>query len=229
MRQAYNVGNFGSVPAFGGSSREFVKANFDKITIPAITLTGDLSISFWIRGENLHAGYGSMVIGGGAATSGSDHLGYIWLWNFGGTTRRFSWRLDGEITALQNLSFTGDIDDGAWHHVTCWRAGASCKLFLDGIELLSGVGSTNDFHIRNIGNSYLFSAFGTEGQMADVRFFNRALEEAEITSLASGEHVAGDNFEGWYLLDSDDVLDYSGNGNHGTNDGSVFSTDGPLD
>lgn len=33
----------------------------------------------------------------------------------------------------------------------------------------------------------------------------------------------------WWLTDNDDVLDYSGNGNHGTNNGSTYSTDGPFD
>jgi hypothetical protein len=34
---------------------------------------------------------------------------------------------------------------------------------------------------------------------------------------------------GWWILDDDDVLDYSGEGNDGVDTGTTFSTDGPLD
>lgn len=66
------------------------------------------------------------------------------------------------------------------------------------------------------------------GNIADVRFYNRALSGSEIADIYAGAHVA-DGLIGWYLVDSDDVTDWSGSGNSATNYGSTFSTDGPFD
>jgi hypothetical protein len=72
------------------------------------------------------------------------------------------------------------------------------------------------------------SSYYLDGQIADFRIYNRAITLPEIVQLESGYHVQ-DDLLFWLITDTDDVLDWSGYGNHGTNYGSTYSTDGPLD
>jgi hypothetical protein len=80
----------------------------------------------------------------------------------------------------------------------------------------------NDLIIGEWGGNFL------NGNLADLRFYDKELTSAEVSSIYSGTHVS-DGLVGWWLLDSDDTNDYSGNGYDATNNGSTYSTDGPLD
>ena len=66
----------------------------------------------------------------------------------------------------------------------------------------------------------------------------KGIWEGSSTTVAAGAVTAAaiiagtnvsDGLVGHWLTNTDDVLDWSGNENHGTNNGSIYSTDGPLD
>ena len=65
-----------------------------------------------------------------------------------------------------------------------------------------------------------------DGNIADVRLYNKELTSVEVQNIADGTHVT-DSLVGWWLDDDDDVLDNAGT-NDGTNNGSTYdNTDAP--
>jgi hypothetical protein len=70
-----------------------------------------------------------------------------------------------------------------------------------------------------------------DGQIDDVRVYNRTLSEAEITDLYNGKEVSTEGLVGWWAMNEGengtctggaDVCDLSGNANHGTNNGATW-------
>lgn len=92
--------------------------------------------------------------------------------------------------------FTGDtatINDGSWHHVVGIRDVASdlLRMYVDGVQVdistdLTTATTVNndDISIGNSGTSYTGDDFN--GQIDDVRIYNRALSAAEITAIYEG-------------------------------------------
>ena len=80
------------------------------------------------------------------------------------------------------------------------------------------IGRLGDFTTANVHYA--------DGLIADVRIYDKELSSAEVQDIADGTHIET-NLVGWWLTDNDDVLDYAGT-NDGTNNGSTYSTDGPL-
>lgn len=101
----------------------------------------------------------------------------------------------GAVGGNQNQGLSGGADDGAWHHGVLVNepVGATWRytLYLDGVadgSFDSGI-VTNDVDLllgarRDTGNSGL--AFGLDGELDEVVFFDRALDSAEIASLYNG-------------------------------------------
>lgn len=144
-----------------------------------------------------------------------------------------SWRCNIGNNWLITTSVT---DDGGWYHLSLVGDGTNIIFYVDGIEKYSAVTSyslTSAYTMR-IGNSSAGNggpytgANALYGRIADARIYNAALSSTNVASLIAGESLEAD-LVFWSLIDSDDVLDYSGNGNHGTNNGSTYSPDGPLD
>ena len=80
---------------------------------------------------------------------------------------------------------TTDVNDGEWHHVAGVKDGTTYKIYVDGVEENSEVdahsmsGSSSDMRLGNgivTGNYF-------DGEMDDVRIYNRALSASEIAVL----------------------------------------------
>jgi hypothetical protein len=101
------------------------------------------------------------------------------------------------------------------------------KLYVGGTEVssVSDAREATSVSPWRIGRRWDSSDY-IDAQIADLRVFS-GFHPAEITAAAAG-NPPGINPAGWWLLNSDDVLDHSGNGYHGINYGSTFSAAGPL-
>lgn len=106
--------------------------------------------------------------------------------------------------ASEDLHFwgcgTGDFDTGvvvstgSWHHIMATYDGTNVRVYVDGTQAGAttartlGVGST----AMQIGGASLLdsSNYYFNGLIDDVRVYNRALSQAEVTSLASGTHTS---------------------------------------
>lgn len=222
------------VPAAGGTtfglaSRDFDGVN-DYVQIPAFDFSSntELSICAWVRAEDITAKrYNTFIRQNVIGPSRPD-----WLLAFQeyGTVLSFGASAGASYSEL-DVSISAANYNGSWRHIAAVYNGSTKEIFVDG----SSVGSHADsgaltytpgfsYYISYPASSEVFN-----GLVADVRIYSRAISGTEAGNLAAGTDISSTSLEGWWLLNDDDVLDYSGNGNNGTNNGSTYSTDGPLD
>lgn len=127
-------------------------------------------------------------------TSGTD--GDIISWGITGPGSKWNFRVDvtGVIrTDVKRGNIIGStpVTDGNWHHVAIVLNGgdpdiSQARLYVDGVR--ETISSTTDEPVNTrIGDNVKIGAWQTRyfaGQIDDVRIYNRALNDAEILSLA---------------------------------------------
>lgn len=199
-------------PTFGNASREF---NADHIVIDyPLASTDPCSLAFWLKLSST-AGLTRGVIS--ISGSPTDTSPMILLQ----TEPRYVFGTGG-------FKFPSIIKD-IWQHVTItYNGSSSWEWFLNSSSEGTATHANNpDTDFIYIGHGYAFELNGGS-RIADVRLYDSVISSGDISSIYSGTHVSS-GLIGWWLTDNDDVLDYSGNGNDGTNNGSTYSTDGPFD
>jgi len=230
MRQAYNVGNLaavgGDVPDFGSASRDFDGNDYIGIASPGNSYT-EATIFVRLKTSTKPGSFGGLFYSGYGG-SGVDYLGLL---------MDRSGRIRGDMDNGWSLNIvvdSNDVADGDWHSAALVMriTGANIigDLYIDGAYADSTptrpaetFTSKAEWQFGRLVNYYF------TGNLADGRFYSRAISASEVADLAAGTDIDSTGLEGWWLLNDDDVLDYSGNGNDGTNYGSTYSTDGPLD
>jgi hypothetical protein len=117
---------------------------------------------------------------------------------------------DGDALAFYNrnfgvLEYFTDLSDATWHHVAYAYADEMQYLYLDGTLVKSGAGadlsrtSTDRIGSRKAGGTLGYM----NGDLDDVRIYDRALSATEISTLAGGSNFTRN--EGTYTLT--DTLD----------------------
>lgn len=174
--------------SFDGASGYLNVANSTGLTLDEFT------VSAWVKTSNLATAY---IISKDTSTC----ISYRNFWKFGlgyntylrsavtmgnGSVANFQWTTDNSAN---------NVGDGQWHLVTAvFTPGVSVKMYKDGnlidtdtttITGPFGV-STNPVKIGLCGNSGYFN-----GSLDDIRVYNRALTDQEITDLY---HYAGSAF-----------------------------------
>ncbi len=168
----------------------------------------------------------------------------------------------GEVDFLTNQSGsnqlsktnTGSIVTGKWQLLTITRSGTSVRIYVNGIDKTTTAGSHSDpvsssdtfavntYNYAGYQNTYIMS-----GSIDDVRIYNRALSQADVTQLydmGAGTHinVSQNNIPGSTLqsglvglwsfngpdLTTTTAYDRSGSGNNGTLVGGPVPTIGRL-
>ena len=148
--------------------------------------------SFWINASASTSGTdgtaGSYETAGGhrgplaASISGDNKLTWLYM------------SLGSAYNPAQLLKSVGDVYDSTWRHVVCEFDGNNneVKIYIDGTLDSSKTASVPN--IVNISTPLKFGAGGggyTTGRMDDVRVYNRALLQSEITHLATSRGVLG--------------------------------------
>ena len=164
-------------------------------------------------------------------------------WNSSTNQRSFQIYLDGsgKINVTVNhigsgagnktVTSTSTVSTGTWYHITSvFSPSTHVKIFIDGIEdveVTSGIPASVLDSTADIGiGAYADSSLHFDGNIADVRIYDTDLSSSDIADLYAGTDVQT-NLVGWWLTDTDDVLDYAGT-NDGTNNGSTYdNTDAP--
>ncbi|MCX4904098.1 sialidase family protein [Streptomyces sp. NBC_00878] len=140
------------------------------------------------------------------ATTGEQPL--LWMGGVGGTQPQVwlrgepaSGRLQGLITVRDGASAprsasvrtTGAYNDGQWHHLALRRGGGQLTLFIDGTSIstadVPGSVSRNSPFGVHIGQKLDSRAHFT-GAIDDVRVYDRALSDAELTDARTGTGTA---------------------------------------
>ena len=226
----FSVSGGGDTPAFGGASRNFDGTN-DYINSANDVFKKEsdeaFSVAFWVKGSDIltsvlgtwDSGASKGWTMGRRSSLGVVQGGFVNRTGSGGRLAR------GSTTIPEN---------GTWLHLVMTYDGSASwsgfSFYNDGsAETVSPIADASDTYADE--NDLIIGEWGgnfLNGNLADLRFYDKELTSAEVSSIYSGTHVS-DGLVGWWLLDSDDTNDYSGNGYDATNNGSTYSTDGPLD
>jgi hypothetical protein len=175
--------------AFTRSQRHAVQvANMD--SHPLLKPTLDVTMSIWYRS-------GSVASGGGEELfSAGDSYGMrVWagIPKIGGNPPGFEVSKNTTSGHSQCFFATPKALDGGWHHVAGVITGATMQLFVDGVPgtacslamPIKFLTENPDFWVGRHGNG-TSSSWDFEGNMDEVRVYNRPLSAAEIARLASG-------------------------------------------
>lgn len=208
--------------------------NVDKITESAWIKT-KLADQWWRRiiDKDWETGYDLTM--GGKTLSGASFVGMVGMES--GNHFLFSDHLRDHSVA-----------DGRWHHVAATYDGVEMKLYIDGRELQHklwhGKIGTNSSILR-IGNGdgdnsrpgETPETLAFDGEISDVRIYNRALSHEEILALKNPENLEtlkpADRLSGLVLYyqfptrvpDGQRIPDLSGCGNDGIVDGAKWVND----
>lgn len=170
------LGKFGKSVWFEGSD--------DYITIPhstSLAITGDISVSAWIKGEDFDGD--RFVVSKQAAGASTNGAPYILYMNKGRI--RFG---RGDGTAVTNSTGVGTNDTCTtrkWNHVAISMTGTQCRFFVNGafvdVNTIDVTTADQGQELRiGIGHS------GTRdyaGSIDDVRLWNRGLTDDEVSRL----------------------------------------------
>jgi len=180
--------------------------------------TSSFTISFWIKAPAT-ATYGG-VIGKTSSTTRWD------CYRDGGSPTKMRWRLIGDTGDFRETQ-PETVFDNTWHHCV-WVVDRSNNIsywYFDGVKStketdISGLGNISNTNPVRIGrvDTYL------DGELDDIRIYNRVLSVDEIISLTNKQHVSN-GLVLWLPLDGD-IIDKSGNYYTPTNYGASWSTDG---
>jgi hypothetical protein len=167
---------------------------------PALRLTGDFTISFWMK-KHAEAADWSRLVG-----KGNVSLRNYCIWEEAGSgTRLLVQQYNASGTPVLNLYSTTGLALHTWYHVVAVREGAAVRLYLNGVLDAAGTASgtaatsTHPFTLAYAGHHAFFP-----GALDDVRLYNRALSEVEIPQLyrATPRDTDGDGLPD-YLEDRD--------------------------
>ena len=218
------------IPVYGLNSRRFVASNPDYVTLANegnfdFAATDPFSVSLWFR---------IATDGGIMVSKMTPVIGGVG-WEIFGNPAGLSFLEKNTNSNIDQVIVATDYTDNAWHHLVAISDGsavpANLALWVDGADAsatvfadtLDGNSILNDTAVK-LGTNGV-SVFN--GLLADLRIHNVALNPSEVATLF-GEGSVKRGRVAWLPLGAD-LLDYSGNLNHGTATGTTPSTDGPFD
>ena len=190
---------------------------------------GDFSVIAWFKINSI-SGYRG-IISKWDGIGGSGHNG----WCIG------SWGNDARVTFeilgadQDQMVSTNNFNDGLWHEIAAIRTGGVMYLYIDGNQEATENNNQNVDNTKNllIGRRYC-NGQSWNGDLADVKVYNRALTLAEIQSDMYRYTIPDSSCKGMWRLDEGkmdsapggvDCADISGNGNHGTCEASMGNED----
>ncbi len=169
------------VTGYLGDALRFDGSN-DRINVPhdnGLNLAGEMTLSAWIYSDNLSGFH--MVL-----TKGDNGVAENYWLGTDGDGVNFGF-VDGG-TYAQHTTSGLSLQTGRWHHIaaTFDDAADEVKLYVDGsAETFTSTYSPSANTERLIiGNSY-YSGEGFDGQIDDVRIYDRVLATSEIAALAA--------------------------------------------
>ena len=213
---------------FGNASRDFDGID-DKVTIAVDPVdVVPLTMAAWVKMDTTTQVGGIWNIEG---DSGSNNSGFGLLIVNGVL---WAYAQSSSPTLFDYAASTSTLNTTEWWHVCgVFRSSTDREIYINGTS--EGTNTTSVTPVDTvIDNACIGNRANTNndqdfaGLIADVRVYDADIGATEIANLAAGTDYQT-NLVGHWLLNSDDVLDYGSGGNDGTNDGSTYSTDGPLD
>lgn len=223
--------NYGATPSTDRHGREGGAMSFDgnsnRIQISYKNPVNQTSVVAWFKRNGSPAGGYHIIVGGSnVEISIPDSSGQI---RTGVTTNTQGRRVFNSGSGL---------NDGNWHQVALTYDGSNLKSYIDGELTATNSVSGNLNGIASEIGRYLSNSYVANGLIDDVRIYDRALSEEEI-SLLYGSYAPkiktssiNSGLIGHWTLSEEDynhstnrVTDKTPYENHGTNYGASFTTD----
>lgn len=219
----------GWAPGKQGNALGFDGSN-DYVETPTQSISGSITVSAWVHSSNFN--HNGFVIG-------KNPVNTQWELFFE-TPSTLKWRGG----ANENTTVCSIPTNNQWHHVVGKQTGTTGTLYIDGVVCDTGTltaigngGGTID--IGRFSSGYYFN-----GKIDEVRLYNRALTDAQVTALYNSgassfrdSHTLTDGTTlengvvGHWTFDGKDMVpnvrDVSGNANHGvlfSDAGTFWST-----
>src|SRR5210317_280701 len=208
----YAAGRYGQAADFNGSS--------SNVELPTGSPFNDSdtikSISAWVKADTTSSRVYPFSIGSTTTDDQFFNFGWIPANNY---VLLFIRNGSNSNQAYHSASLTADTN---WHHIVVQTTGSAVEIFIDGesksvSSTYAGSGSASSWisypnytgTVRaNIGTNASFGPQYSNGQIDQVRFFNKALSAAEVTTLYNENPlVASYRFEG---NANDDRRNYDG-------------------
>ncbi|TSC59520.1 MAG: Polymorphic membrane protein, partial [Parcubacteria group bacterium LiPW_15] len=171
--ERYAGGKVGSYSGNFNGVNDYITCNGDNV----LKLESNFSISAWVNFDQLKD-YGYVVL----KSSGGGNISVNYRLMSGATT--INGLIANGVTSnvVSGSEATNGVGAGSWVLLTFTTDGSNLKFYVDGkfkfsaVQTITPVGSS---HAMNISNS----VNGVDGQIDDVRVYNRALSAAEIAAL----------------------------------------------
>lgn len=205
----------------------------DQVTIPtdpSLHPAGSLTVEMWASYTNTNWTYllwGRSGAGGNEGYYVQDNNGKLW------------WYVKCSDGITANASFNGGYNDGVYRHIVCVRDIVTDELYLyvNGIEVNNGTDTTTGtiVHANDL-DFGLNDVQWYEGQMDEMRIYNRALSLTEIQYNYNGgasryTPYSIEGLVGWWHAEEGsgvNLTDSSGEGNDGTLENGVAWVNGQV-
>jgi len=168
----------------------------DHVSVPDFEYGTDYTVAFWLKSSgNEGTGWQYMFshAGWNAPNSLNIYFGENGAAGYEGTIRTLLRDVDdADAHGTGMLDVNADLADGNWHHYTLTvAAGSGANVYIDGVLMASEYSRGGDAFdpatdLTFGGRSDLSSARFFGGALDDVRIYDRALTELEVTGLAAG-------------------------------------------
>jgi len=228
-------GKFGKALDFDGSN-DYVNGSNDN----SLDIVDEITIEAWVKPKSTQA-VASTIVSKGTLT-GSDYVRDQNYFLHMSASREIKITY-GDGTNYQTETGSA-ISSDTWHHIVAILNGTNILLYIDGIldnswnqNYIPTTGDNANLHIGM--KSYVNSAYAFNGLIDEVKIYNYTLTSFDIQKeyssrikSASGLNLSkskqdatsarADGLVGWWKMDedswngtADEVIDYSGNDNHG--------------
>lgn len=229
-RLALALGLLLATDVWAGSSRSF-DGSTDDISIagtPIGSFSTPWTIAAWFNWDG--GSSNGLIYGEGRAAQSTPFLGL----GINYSTAKARAYARGDDNANKSFDGTTTISSGTWYHAAMVFDGTTLTLYLDGSSEGTATPTAaltlTTRHIGKLRRPTSSNYFG--GEIGEVLIYGRELDIGEVQELARGKSdgVPGGAVGHWSLRESGvspTFVDLSGNGNSGTNNGSIESSDGP--
>lgn len=149
---------------------------------PGLRITGDITIAFWKR-KAADAADWTRLVGKGNATQRN-----YGVWEFPATNGRIKFQeYDAAGASILEVDSALATAVGTWYHIACTISGSAATLYIDGTSNATGT-RTGTPGTAADPLTFGYAGFHTyfNGQLDDIRIYNRALTAGEVGWLAAG-------------------------------------------
>jgi hypothetical protein len=164
----------------GNSESAYYFDGNDKITVPhhsSLDMAGALSISFWVKPDELHTSGNRMILGKSNYSTKTNYLVRALPHGF------FQWEYQGYTE-----NAVSPVTSTIWHHITVTASGPGTvkKIYVNGILAFEAPVSSGPFGQVTDPLTFGYAGYGSEffkGAIDEIRIYSRELSSSEVTAL----------------------------------------------